>query len=115
MRYATEPFSVDLANENKVVWEVAYESEGTGRRPSGPGGIAYPDEPGFQAARIAVLENGARRIRLEIQSQTSFAVGGELAGRLKECGLKLGATSEKYRCNYFLLEAEFPEATKAAA
>ncbi len=68
----------------------------------------YPNEPGFEAVRVAVLDNAATSIRLEVQAHSSFSVAGKLAGRLKEVGLKLGASSENCRYSYFLLEANFP-------
>ncbi|CAB4951267.1 unannotated protein [freshwater metagenome] len=109
------PFSVDFTNQSQAVWETTFESEGAGCAPRDPGAIAFPDEPGFEALRVQVLVNRARKVRLEIQSNTSFGVGGELAVRLTDVGLKLGGTRQRYQCSYFLLEAEFPEGLTMAA
>ena len=109
------PFSFDLTTQAQAVWETTMEIEGAGCAPRDPGPTIFPEEPGFEALRCQVLMNGARKIRLEIQSHTSNGMGGELAGRLMDVGLKLGGTRERYQCNYFLLEAEFPEIQPLAA
>lgn len=87
--------------------DVKFEQRGTGGRPADPRPLLYPDEPGFEAACLNVLNNGGSYVKIEIQRQSQFSVHGDLAVSLKRAGFKLGASSEKSRSTELVIEAHF--------
>lgn len=98
---------VSAGGEKATHWDVAYEQKGKGGRAMDPRPLAYPDEPGFEAACVAVLSNGASSVKIEIIRQSQFSVDGELAVSLKKAGFQLGVAAEKTRYSVFLIEAAF--------
>ena len=102
--------AIDAVKSNRE--EIAFEQLGTGGPPRDPGPSAYPDEAGFEAARRAVLENGARQVTINIESQSAFRADSDLADRLKKVGFSLGISGEKSQVRLLRLEAYFPERGK---
>ncbi|WP_269305845.1 hypothetical protein [Aeromicrobium sp. HA] len=92
--------------------EIAFEQVGTGGPPVDPGESVYPDEAGFEAARRAVLLNGARHVAINIESQSAFRVDSDVATALKKFGFTLGANGEKAQVRLLRLDAYFPEKGK---
>jgi hypothetical protein len=88
--------------------DVQYHHIGRGSEPRDPAPLRWPDEPGFDAARLAVLQNGASEISLAITSRSDFDVKGDLGERLKKLGLALGAGREKSESTTLHLAAKFP-------
>ena len=99
--------SLTIGGEKSARWDVAYEQDGTGGRAADPRPLMYPDEPGFEAACVAVLNNGASSVKIEIIRQSQFSVESELAAGLKKAGFQLGVTAEKNRYSVFVIEARF--------
>lgn len=87
--------------------DVKFEQRGTGGQPADPRPLLYPDEPGFEAACLNVLNNGGSYVKIEIQRQSQFSVRGDLAMSLQKAGFKLGASSEKSRSTELVIEAHF--------
>ncbi|WP_139104627.1 MULTISPECIES: hypothetical protein [Gordonia] len=102
--------SADLSRTTRE--EVAFEQFGTGGPPVDPGQSVYPDEAGFEAARRAVLLNGARRVAINIESQSAFRMDSDIANRLTKIGFSLGASAERTQVRLLRLEADFPEEGK---
>lgn len=96
---------VDRANRE----EVAFEQIGTGGPARDPGPTVYPDAAGFEAARRAVLLNGARHVEISIESQSAFRVDSDIAVGLKKAGFSLGIAGEKAQVRLLKLEAYFPQ------
>lgn len=92
--------------------EITFEQLGTGGDPVDPGESAYPDEAGFEAARRAVMLNGARHVTISIESQSAFRVDSDIAVRLERVGFSLGANAERAQVRMLKLEAYFPEKGK---
>lgn len=82
---------------------------GKGGIPRDPAPLRWPAEPGFEAARIAVLHNGARQLSIQIEKSHTFSVESDLAGALKKLGFSLGATFATRQSYVYVLEARFPE------
>ena len=92
--------------------EIAFEQLGTGGAPMDPGDSVYPHEAGFEAARRAVLLNGARHVAINIESQSAFRVDSDIATLLRKAGFSLGATAERAQVRLLRLDAYFPEKGK---
>lgn len=102
--------TIDAARLNRE--EVSFEQIGTGGPPQDPGPTRYPDAAGFEAARHAVLLNGARHVELSIESQSAFRFDSDIAGVLKKLGFSLGFSGEKSKVRLLKMEAWFPERGK---
>ena len=89
--------------------EVSFQQYGTGGAPRDPHPILWPDEPGFEAARRAVLLNGSREVSITIESRSAYKVDSDIATVLKKAGFRLGVTSEREQLQLLRLIAHFPE------
>lgn len=92
--------------------EIAFEQLGTGGPAVDPGDSVYPHEAGFEAARRAVLLNGAMHVAINIESQSAFRVDSDIATLLRKAGFSLGATAERAQVRLLRLDAYFPEKGK---
>ena len=89
--------------------EVTFEQLGTGGPPEDPAPILWPDEPGFEAARRAVLMNGSHQVSITIESRSAFRLDSDIAYGLKKAGFKLGVGSERAQLQMLRLIAHFPQ------
>ena len=89
--------------------DVRYRHLGRGSEPRDPAPLRWPEEPGFEAARVAVLQNRAHEVTLVISNQTDISVRGELSDRLKRLGLNLGAGTDRSESSTLHLVAKFPD------
>lgn len=93
--------------KRETSYDVAYEQIGTGGPASDPRPIAYPQEPGFEAACQAVLSNGARSTKIEITKESQFSITGTLGKRFKKFGFELGIEIASEEVRTFVVEATF--------
>lgn len=68
---------------------------GVGSAPRDPAPLKWPEEPGLEAARLNVMNNGAREVELKIHKSSSLRADSELGVRLKKLGFSLGAGHSK--------------------
>lgn len=87
----------------------SYSHEGSGSKPRDPAPLLWPNEPGFEAARRAVLFGGSRKITIEVNGATAFEVDGEMGIKLRKAGFTLGASAKRGRITRFKIVAEFPD------
>lgn len=107
-RFALKAKGVGLDAEKANREEIAFDQLGSGGPPRDPGPTSYPDAAGFEAARHAVLLNGAQRVQITIESESAFRVDSDIAGVLKKVGFSLGAAGEKAQVRMLKIEAYFP-------
>lgn len=88
--------------------EIAFEQDGTGGPPSDPAPLRFPQEPGFEPARRAVLFGGAGHVTISIENKAGLSLQGDIAGRLKKAGLDLGVAADREHVQLYRLEAFFP-------
>ncbi len=104
---AAKGLGINFGGGKAAAWDVAYEQNGVGGPPRDPRPLLYPREPGLEAACVAVLNNGARDVRIEIVRQYQLTVEGDLAAGLKKVGFKLGVALDKSKHSVFVIEAKF--------
>lgn len=85
-----------------------YAHTGTGSQARDPRPLRWPDEPGFAAAVVSVLENRATRVAINIHSSHKHSVSGELGTALRKLGFELGVGTDKGKVSTLHIEAEFP-------
>ena len=90
-----------------------FRHNGAGSAPRDPRPLRWPDEPGFAAAVSSVLENGATDVVINIKSNRNYALGGELAVRLKKLGFDLGAGTQRSGATSLHIRAAFPTGRKS--
>jgi hypothetical protein len=88
--------------------EVNYHQRGAGSQPRDPAPLLWPDEPGFEAAREAVLFNGAVDVEIRVTSSQAYSAESDLAGALKKAGFTLAASVHKSGARSYILHARFP-------
>jgi hypothetical protein len=89
-----------------------FRHDGAGSAPRDPRPLRWPNEPGFEAAVSSVLENGATEVIINIRSNRTYAVGGDLGLRLKKVGLNLGASTQRSGATSLHIRASFPSVRK---
>lgn len=85
---------------------------GAGSSPRDPRPLRWPDEPGFAAAVSSVLENGATEVVINIRSNRTYAIDGELGVRLRKLGFELGGGTQHSGATSLHIGAGFPQARK---
>ena len=85
---------------------------GAGSAPRDPRPLRWPDEPGFSAAVSSVLDNAANQVDINIRSNRTFAVEGELGISLRKLGFELGAGTQRSGATSLHIRAEFPTGRK---
>lgn len=90
---------------------VNYHQVGTGGAAVDPAPLQWPHEPGFDAARVAVLRNGAREIEIRVTSDQAFSIDSDVAAALKKVGFTLGVSIQRAGARSYLLYARFPGPT----
>ena len=85
---------------------------GAGSAPRDPRPLRWPDEPGFAAAVSSVLENSATAVTINIRSNRSHSVDGDLGLQLKKAGFDLGGTQQKAGATSLHIRATFPSAKR---
>ena len=86
-----------------------FEHTGAGSAPRDPRPLRWPDEPGFAAAVSSVLDNAATQVNINIRSNRTHSIEGELAVKLKKVGFELGASSQHSSATTLHIHAEFPQ------
>jgi len=89
-----------------------FRHNGAGSAPRDPRPLRWPDEPGFAAAVSSVLENGATEVLINIRSNRTHSVDGELGVKLRKVGLELGAGTQHSGATSLHIRAEFPSARR---
>ncbi|QZY29705.1 hypothetical protein [Nocardioides coralli] len=89
-----------------------FRHNGAGSAPRDPRPLRWPDEPGFAAAVSSVLENAATEVVINIKSNRTHAVDGELGIRLKQLGFELGGGVERSAATSLHIRAGFPQARR---
>jgi hypothetical protein len=90
-----------------------FRHNGAGSAPRDPRPLRWPQEPGFAAAVSSVLENGATEVIINIKSNRSYALEGELGIRLKKLGFDLGAGTQQSGATSLHIRAGFPTARRS--
>jgi hypothetical protein len=85
-----------------------FRHNGTGSAPRDPRPLRWPDEPGFAAAVSSVLENRATEVVINIKSNRTYALKGELGVQLTRLGFDLGAGSHHAGATSLHISAQFP-------
>ncbi|TDT14582.1 hypothetical protein BDK89_0137 [Ilumatobacter fluminis] len=89
-----------------------FRHEGSGNAPRDPNPLNWPDEPGFAAAVMSVLENGSAEVELNIKSSRNYSVNGSLGVQLGGLGFDLGGMMQKSGATSLHIHATFPQARK---
>lgn len=89
-----------------------FRHSGAGSAPRDPRPLRWPDEPGFAAAVSSVLENAATEVVINIKSDRTYAVEGELGLRLRKVGFELGAGAQHSAATSLHIRAGFPSSRK---
>ena len=89
-----------------------FRHNGAGSAPRDPRPLRWPDEPGFSAAVISVLENGATEVVINIRSNRTHAIDGTLGVQLKKIGFDLGGLTEHSGATSLHIGASFPQGRK---
>jgi len=89
-----------------------FRHNGAGSAPRDPRPLRWPDEPGFSAAVSSVLENGATEVVINIRSNRTHAIDGELGLRLKKFGFELGGMTHHSGATSLHIGAVFPSGRK---
>lgn len=90
-----------------------FRHNGAGSAPRDPRPLRWPEEPGFAAAVSSVLENGATEIVINIKSNQTYALDGELGVRLKKLGFELGAGTQHSGATSLHIRAGFPSGRRS--
>lgn len=90
-----------------------YHHSGSGSPPRDPRPLRWPDEPGFAAAVSSVLDNGAHEVVVNIKSNQTHSINGELGLELKDIGFELGASTQKTGATRLHIRASFPQPRKS--
>lgn len=90
-----------------------FRHNGAGSAPRDPRPLRWPQEPGFAAAVSSVLENGATEVIINIRSNRSYALEGELGIKLKKLGFDLGAGTQQSGATSLHIRAGFPTARRS--
>lgn len=90
-----------------------FRHNGAGSAPRDPNPLRWPDEPGFAAAVSSVLENGATEVVINIRSNRTHAIEGDLGIRLKKLGFELGAGTQQSGATSLHIRAGFPQARRS--
>ncbi len=93
--------------------DISYEQRGQGGPPRDPGPLRWPDEPAFEAARAAVLWNGATEVMITVRSGSQFHADSGLGNSLSKAGFHLGFSMQKNEATVFALTAKFAQNEKA--
>jgi hypothetical protein len=102
----------DLTQQRIVNSGFDFRHSGAGSAPRDPRPLRWPDEPGFSAAVSSVLENSAREVVINIRSNRTHAIDGNLGVRLKKLGFDLGGGSQHSGVTSLHISAAFPQARK---
>lgn len=89
-----------------------FRHQGAGSAPRDPRPLRWPDEPGFSAAVSSVLDNSATEVVINIRSNRTYSIDGDLGMRLKKLGFELGAGGERTGATSLHIRAEFPSARR---
>lgn len=89
-----------------------FHHSGAGSAPRDPSPLRWPDEPGFAAAVSSVLHNGATEVVVNIKSNRTHAIDGELGLQLRKLGLDLGGSTQQTGATSLHIRATFPQAKK---
>lgn len=89
-----------------------FQHEGAGSAPRDPRPLRWPDEPGFAAAVSSVLENGATQVSLNIRSERTYAVDGDLGVQLKKLAFEVGGNMQRTGTTRLHIRASFPPPRK---
>jgi hypothetical protein len=90
-----------------------FRHDGAGSAPRDPRPLRWPNEPGFAAAVSSVLENGATQVVINIRSDRTYAIDGDLAVELKKLSLDLGASTKRSGTTSLHIRANFPQLRKS--
>ena len=90
-----------------------FQHVGAGSAPRDPRPLRWSNEPGFAAAVSSVLENGATQVTLNIRSEQTFAVDGDLGLDLKKLNLELGGNTSRSGTTRLHIRATFPQARRS--
>lgn len=90
-----------------------FRHEGAGSAPRDPRPLRWPDEPGFAAAVSSVLDNGATQVLINIRSNRTYSVDGDLGLGLKKLGFDLGAGTQHSGATSLHIRASFPQPRKS--
>ena len=85
-----------------------FRHSGAGSAPRDPRPLRWPNEPGFAAAVSSVLENGATEVVINIRSNRTHAVDGDLGVDLKKIGFDLGGQVQRSGATSLHIRASFP-------
>jgi hypothetical protein len=92
--------------EKKVASGYDYEQHGAGAPPRDPRPLTWPDEPGIASAVDAVLNNGARHVRISVSRE--HTTSRKFEAKLQAMKISLGAKAASERADRLLFEATFP-------
>lgn len=90
-----------------------YSHTGVGSAPRDPRPLKWPDEPGFAAAVVSVLDNKATRVVININVSQKYSRSGSLGKSLQKVGFELGVSSDDSKVSRLHITAEFPAGRKA--
>lgn len=90
-----------------------FHHDGAGSAPRDPRPLRWPDEPGFAAAVESVLDNGSSNVVINIRSNRTHAVDGELGVQLKKLGFDLGGGLQRSEATSLHIRASFPQSRRA--
>lgn len=85
-----------------------FRHSGAGSAPRDPRPLRWPNEPGFAAAVSSVLENGATEVVINIRSNRTHAIDGDLGVDLKKIGFDLGGQAQRSGATSLHIRASFP-------
>lgn len=100
---------VELVQEKVANSDFDFKHRGAGAAPRDPRPLRWPDEPGFTAAVMAVLEASAYEVEFNIRSESTHAVDGTLAAKFNGCGFALGGGTERSGTTTLHMRATFPK------
>lgn len=89
--------------------DVTYHHVGSGAEPRDPAPLRWADQPGFAAARSAVLDSRASEVTMVVAHRTDFPAKSDLTSRLRRVGLTIGAGGGKHEEGQLHLAARFPQ------
>lgn len=89
-----------------------FRHTGTGSVPRDPSPLRWPEEPGFAASVVSVLDNKATEVTINIRNGSRFSLEGTLAGQLRKLGFDLGGSHESSGIASLHITAQFPARPK---
>lgn len=89
-----------------------FRHSGAGSAPRDPRPLRWPDEPGFSAAVTSVLDNAATEVVINIKSNRTHAIDGNLGVQLKKLGFELGGVAQQSGATSLHIQATFPQARR---